>query len=513
MNHLRTRILLYIVVSFSLVSLTASSQTERKEELIRLINEKASWNYREFILNKLRSNRIVMLADQGHGEDLYSQTIIEVLNHWVTTCETSTKADLSPDIPQRIYLVLEMDSIAVENIRHYFVTGNLINVVDPESFMGYQFTTGTLEFFSGLRNLRLRIDTLNVGRLKDHPIQFDLLGPEKHIDTDKSNWTAEKRDMYFAFERDEYSSSRIIELLDRQPDAKVLAYYGSAHLILGLQQKPPEKPVGKGYYLAHYLTERFRDKGGVYTCGQVSIPSSPWLDNAFEKIEKSFAMDNSRWNAVTIDANASFSPFDGTIFHSGKVTQSRHISKTLSENLIDLILSKIDLHRTVSNEFNRSYLWLWFMYLSNFTNKDYSLVDTRDSIKVDSVIHELKQWRLTTRIDVVQEIEQLVIWKRLIDRVPKYPEQQSTFFLMNLGNYIGFKVWFQGGASPVARSEATWKSITSYKKSITLENLVALLWVGTGLEKERALIFLRRETGKEFRTAKEWTAWLSQMEL
>jgi hypothetical protein len=65
--------------------------------------------------------------------------------------------------------------------------------------------------------LRHRVDAYNRNHSKSERISFDIFGPEKVIDL--SNWTSEKRDHFFVYERDEYSSARVAELLDTIPDA------------------------------------------------------------------------------------------------------------------------------------------------------------------------------------------------------------------------------------------------------------------------------------------------------
>lgn len=511
MSFTRRYPLILLVLIAILFPLRVQAQALRTDDLLTLIRDSTSHDYCSFALDKLCSHRIVMLADQGHGVALYYQTVIQILNHWVTACEGEGQIIIREDLPRSLFLALEDDSLHVAAVKKYFATGNLMDVVDPEFFMGYQFTTASLRFYADLRSLWLRIDSLNRGRSKDRLIHFDLIGPEKHIDL--SDWSVERRERFFTYERDEYSSSKLIQLLDAQPAAKLLIFYGSAHLLFGEQQKPPEKPIGKGYYLAHYLEERFRNKGGVYRCGQIAIPVSRWLDPAFEKVTHPFALDHSCWESVSIDPSASFPQFDGGIYHVAQPVQSKHISKILSENLIDLILKKIQTYNTFNNEFGRTFLKLWFVYLSNFTDKDYSPVNPGDSSAVVQAINELKQWRQSTKFNVVQQIDDLTIWKRSIVRIASSKDPQATRYQMFLSTFVGFKVWHQYGASPQVRADATSKAIERYRTSITTENLIGSLWLGTTAEKEQALSILWRETGQRFSKPEDWEQWLAQRDL
>ena len=490
-----------ITILFSI----AFSQMQREEDIISLINEKASWNYPDFVLEKVKTNKIFMLADEGHGSGLYLQTVIEILYNWANKYEIAHRKGDIQSYPKKLFLVLEQDSVFDKHLRKYFISGDLIDVVHPSGFWNYQFSNATLEFLTDLRSLRLYIDSLNNGSLKNSPLQFDVFCPEKTIDD--PNWTVEKRETYFAFERDEYSSANVIKLLEDQSDSHALIFYGSQHLFLGQQPKPSEKPIGKGYYLAHYLRKRFQKQGGVYICDQVSIPQTTWLDNAFKRIDHSFAIDDSCWQDIPITLHRSFPHFGGAIFLPTSPEPSWHLSRFLSENMIDLILLNIDQCKNSKNQFQRGNLQGWLSYLSTFTQKDYLSINPDDSLAVETAIKEIKQWRQSTKIDVVAEIANLSIWKRLVDRIRNNPDPKSTWYQMLLGDYIGFIVWYQNGASPQVRADAAWKYIERYKKFITIDNLISVLWIGTTKEKEKALVILKQESGQNFQTPKEWAYW------
>lgn len=167
---------LFLIVLF--YSMTFS-QTQREEDIISIIKEKANWNYPDFALGKIESNKIVMLADEGHGSGLYMQTVIEILNHWVNKYETGFGNREIEGYPQKLFLVLEQDSVFDKQLRRYFTSGDFNNIIDPKGFWNYQFSNATLEFLFDLRTLRLHIDSLNSGPLKNSPLQFDILCPEK----------------------------------------------------------------------------------------------------------------------------------------------------------------------------------------------------------------------------------------------------------------------------------------------------------------------------------------------
>lgn len=156
------------------------------------------------------------------------KTVTDFLNYWTDNLEKGIKQDGNSEYPSRLYLVLEADSEMVAGIYRFIESGNPYEVIDPDLFMGYQFTTGMIEFYYDLGRICKRIELINKTVPANKRVSFRIFGPEKIIDI--SNWTTEKRDQYFLKERDEYSSRQVIDLLEKDPDAKALIFYGGSHL-------------------------------------------------------------------------------------------------------------------------------------------------------------------------------------------------------------------------------------------------------------------------------------------
>ena len=101
----------------------ASSQTERRNDLTALIRQHAAWDPADFIVDKLKTNRIVMVADGGHGDPLYYRVVINSLNAWVSKHEDGAN---TKELPAKLFLFLEFDSTAANGLRRYFQNGNPI---------------------------------------------------------------------------------------------------------------------------------------------------------------------------------------------------------------------------------------------------------------------------------------------------------------------------------------------------------------------------------------------------
>jgi len=496
------RLLTYTIIAVVTAGGNVFSQTERRDELAALIQHHAVWDPAEFILDKLATNRIVMLADGGRGDPLYYKAVIGSLNLWFSKHE---QAATNMTVPSKVFLFLEVDSARASALNRYFQTGNPAEIIDPENFWGDQFSTGTLEFYSKLRTLHDRIDAFNRGRQADARLRFEVMGAEKDIDL--SNWTTEKRERFFIYERDEYSSQRIKEILDSVPDTKALIFYNSVRLLRGSVPKQAGNQKSMGHYLAYYLSESFGAQGGVYTCGQVDVPRSSWADQAIVHVSKTFAVDHAIFAGVPIEGNASFQPYDGSIYYVAPPRNARNITNVLSENLVDYIFAHIDEYKDATKEFYRGKLDAWLYYLSTVAAVDWHPVDHHNAHAVDSTIDAWKEWRKSANLDIVGDLSTLRYFRRCVERIRTINQKQSTWHQIQLEKLIGFKVWFGDGASPQGRADSIWACITRYRKPIVVDNLIPLLWVGTKSENEKAVAILQKETGMDFTSAEEWSAW------
>lgn len=495
-----------VVVIYAFSTGASLAQSRRVADLTALIERHADWDPGDFILNKLETNRIVVVGDAEHGDPLYSRVLVNSLNEWITRwAQTGPQTDAGR-LPSKVFLVLEMDSVQADGLREYFKTGDPIHTIQPFSFIGNQFTTGVLKFFDDLRLIRHRVDSLNERRPSKDRIFFDVVGPEEIIDP--ASWTPAKRDSLFVHVRDEYSSSRIEELLDESPDAKALVYYGQMHLYTERMEKSKGKPESMGYYVAHYLKEHFGSNGGVYTVEQIDADAIPTrLDKAISRIGKTFATDGSVFSGAAVDPNAYIPWLDGAIFYFTPPRDARHLSMLYSEKLVDYILNNIDSFRDVSEEYNRWVVGSWLNYLSNVAAVPFHGINYGDSTAVDSAITAWKKWRRSTKLDVVGEIASLDYFKKCIDLIRNAGIPESMEYEQRLASLVGFRVWFPMGTSPQVQADSMWSHIQRYRNSVITENLVDLLWVASKLEKEKAMFVLAKETGMSFKTAEEWTSW------
>ena len=511
-SFLSWRHLLFAVLVLTGGTDSSLAQSQRVADMTALIKQHAVWSPGEFILGKIKANRIVMVADAGHGDPLYSRTVINSVNDWISEWAQAGSNKSPEGLPSKLFLVLEMDSLQASGLRQYFGNGDPLQTLIPFSFVGYQFTTGVLEFYDGLRLIRHRVDAFNENRPSGAQIFFDIVGPEKLIDP--SEWTPAKRDSFFVYGRDEYSSSRIKDLLGKTPDAKALIYYGGAHLAPGKTQKLEGKPQSMGYYMAHYLKQDFDTSGGVYICEQFDAQGdSRYFDTGVLEIGKTFAIDGSVFRGAAVDPNAYVPWQGGAIFHFELPRKTRRISMLYSENLVDYVLKNVDFYRNVSIEYSRWVLESWLFYLSSVAVVPSARLNYSDSAVVDSVIGAWKRWRKSTSLDMVGGIASLEYFKKYVDLMRKTADPESIQNEKLLSALVGFRVWFPTGTSQQVHADSMWSYINKYRRSIVVTNLVDLLWIASKSETEKAISILTKETGMNFKTPEEWTSWWETQEV
>jgi len=503
--HSAVRVPLAAFALSGILALPALAQPERERDLESLITRHAVWDPADFIMQKLATHRVVMIGDAGHGDPLYYRLVVASLNRWVSAFEGKQQNDVSRGLTRRLILALEMDSTLARHLNDYIRGGDILDFIAPGMFWGEQFTSGTLAFYDQLRALELRIDEHNRALPQSEHIRLDVVGPEMVIDL--TAWTPAKRDSFFVYARDEYSASRLKEVMASAPDAKLMVYYGNGHLIRGTVQKAGDQMRGMGKYLAEYLTVAFANDGGVYTCGQADARRATWLDDAIVRIGRTFAIDQSFLRGCAISPDASFEASDGSVYEFVPRRNARHISGILSERLVDYAIAHLGECTDSANYFIRGNLLVLFNYLCMAAPSQWASANVRNLAAVDSTISAWKSWRGTAHVDIVKDVASLDYFKRFVDLIRNSPDPASTLLQRRLAVVTGFKVWFHSGASPQERADSLWACIVRYRRPLVVENLIHLLWIGSETEKRNAVAVLREETGENYTTAGEWAKW------
>jgi hypothetical protein len=497
-------IFILFVILITMINCGRDADSDQLKE--RILNNRR-YDINQFILEKLGSNRIIMLADGEHGCHVYMQRVVSFLNYWLKAVE---EGDIeSKDIPKRLILIIERDSVEIQNLKHYFITGNSLDIIHPNHLSSPQFTISTIEYSADLGEFRKIIDSINLANNKEK-VYFDIFGPERVVDL--SNWSAPKRDSFFIFEKDKYSSQQIIKLLESNPDAKALIFYGAAHL----NKRPSIKYAGQlsaeGRFLAGYLNEYFADKGGVYTIGQSPVTMYNRELKGYWAPCSTYVIEENKIKGIPVYDSLARArlDFDSWIIHFDTNFKERPLTFAKSENIINIIIQNLDNPLSMSDDFYRSFLEQSLRYLTMISGREIDTFHTDDVIELDSIINKWKGWHLSAKLDIVEDIRSMVLWRRILERMEKSQGRFTNWYEYLTALAAGMEPWFDTTILPQDRADIYREYLAADRKKIIVENLVQMLWVASDSEKEKAIKILRQETGQDFDTPKEWLVWFRE---
>ncbi|MEE9554830.1 MAG: hypothetical protein V3W18_11075 [candidate division Zixibacteria bacterium] len=495
--------LITISLILSFISFLFCDTSQNEQSLQQLIEQNSTHNVNRFILDKFEDNRIVMLADAGHGESLYLQRVISFLNFWVDQIEHPIIENIK--VPHNIAMILETDSISINMINKFFNSGDILDVIEFGYMVSEKFTTAKIEFYFDLGQLKTRIDKYNSENTESEKISLRLFGPEKPIDT--ANWSFQKRSDFFLYERDEYSSDRIIGFLDDNPDTRALIFYGAAHLKRGEALKRSGEVEATGFYLAHYLNEYFGDTDGVYTINQIRPSSWKHYPHISEGPDSTYIFDNSFLKNTRFNEENAYDFTDATITIIEGREPSRPLRWIPSERIVEFILNDIGKYTNVDNDYYPYYLSSAFQYLSMVSGEKFELFDKRNREQAEALVKQWRAWYDTAEFEIVKDIESLALWEHLLDLMTEAEGNFVNYYELSIAKTLGIKPRYDTTSNKAMRGKFYRDYILKYRERIVIDNLIHLLWIGSDREKEQALDILRKTTGEKYTTAKEWMVW------
>jgi hypothetical protein len=130
-----------------------------------------------------------------------------------------------------------------------------------------------------------------------------------------------------------------------------------------------------------------------------------------------------------------------------------------------------------------------------------------DSAVVQWRINKCRKWHNTVKLDMVRDIENLTLWKRLVDRLSASRGHATSLYECNLARAMVPRYDDDTTLTSAQLADMSWQYVQMNRRRLIVDNLVNLLWVGTKREKGKAIAVLNRETGQQFKTPKEWMVW------
>ena len=90
----------------------------------------------DFILQKLATHRVVMVADAGHGDPLYYRAVVATLNRWISAFDGKPPDDTSGNLPRRLILAMEIDSGQAQHLNDFIRAGDRLQGLVARRWLG-----------------------------------------------------------------------------------------------------------------------------------------------------------------------------------------------------------------------------------------------------------------------------------------------------------------------------------------------------------------------------------------
>jgi hypothetical protein len=271
----------------------------------------------------------------------------------------------------------------------------------------------------------------------------------------------------------------------------------------------------EGYYLAHYLGERFGRKGGVYTIGQVHGKDWGQFQRIFDTPEKPFALDHRAFLTLK-NESPGLVYYDGSINLPDPVGIPWHLYSLPSELLTNIIIDSLPQIADIDNEYSMGYWPVIIGYLETISAATPERLNIGDSSAIRGAIRRWQSWHATFHPDLPGDIASLAYWNRLIDSFQKLNGNTDARLSRRYEELINAALLTE---PPIQQIDGKWPlpaERAEFHREFLAENrdwlvkgyLVNMLWVGTEAECNRAMWLLSSQTGQTFQSKKEWAAWL-----
>jgi YVTN family beta-propeller protein len=483
------------------------------------------------LMDNLCRKKVVMIGDGYHEHGAYMRLVTGLLTHWVDTLESEQNAGRGvvtaygrSAVPRKVMLFLEGDSEQVALQLHSMRNGNaapwLARLLRLETEWGHLIggtSVDVVEYTMALNRIVDRVGRLNA---KDptHPYGFQIIGPEgvppyKPFDRGQTRDIAEMRKKYqeferikfnwFAHERDQISASGIRKALVEYPDYKGVVFYGTAHLMRGMQNKADAGGRAYGidsaydYYLAHFLDGYFgRDSVAVFF-----TQSKPGLDES-GITENAHRGELSDYNVSCSLVPPRPSPLE--------LMPSQTVLAAFRKLIRDCEREGNELGRMLGRVFStRLYLQLKRSTLNDGKATrpllDSIRVHTWDTSAAAAARKDVLFDSLITRYDGISSIDSLQNWLTIRAVDSSFYNEMLNEVIMNIPGVDSVYDFTHPIRLPMDTTLRAF--VRTQNRSLVEYFLVNLLWIGTSDEKARALAKLQTLSGQPYRTAEEWSEW------
>ncbi len=485
--------------------LSGCSSFNPDEQIPTILSERRTTDVDNAVVDQLDRNRIVMLADQGHFHWAFKQGVIDVLDAWfdrVTTDSTAASRLRS------LTLVLEADSSKIEKVYRYMGSGRFADIFEVGMLASQDERLSHLEFYWRLGKLMRRIDDFNAAHPGPEQILLTLFGAEPEIDI--AQWSFEKKDRYFLYQRDSLVANNVQRYIEDHPGDPILAFYGSAHLQRGIVTKRTETDSVQGRFLAAYLDEKY--PGQVLTVGQVTPAYWSVKGNMFGFGDTAYAVVTHDSDTRIQDFLAGPLKFDMVIVRSDYGELAPAVANIPSLNMVRLAIPILPAIIDPSNEY---YTMDWkglLVYFDAVTGAMPHRVNLTDAASLRNESRLWREWSTQGDSNIVPDLVTLRLYTRLCDTLaiagraaPVITWEVKRLLPDAPGPMSGDRV-----STPAAYADEIRDYITANRDDLITNALIGILWVGNDAERASARKALVDMTGETYADPADWSAWWRQ---
>lgn len=451
-----------------------------------------------FLVKQLAAKRIVMLGDFYHSAPLPYQTLVSFLNEWVNEVAAGRSN------ARNVVLVLEDDRQVVKSLNDFISTGNW------KPLVGFWLPYNTMEWFefcSDLRQLHLKIDSLNSSRSAAHArISLSIFGGERFIVFDHPQLLRMSKVQamkWFVNTRDSLSGHNVIEYLQSHQDKKAIIFYGLGHLVEEYAHKTEDLRYSEsgGYYLAYYLKRRFGNDSvlSVAQMPYVKLNHKCWaLPIAEHKDVYVPSRELSRDAFVGFPSEIQPGNFDAVITRKEVLIPGHPLGDVFGKTVVEADISRLAfLKKYLPGALAQKYYHETENSLKLITGKDFS-----DPVR-------WKLWLREAHYDGFGRIESKALADSIYDEFYTDPQNRALrmeMFGMGIGSMSMNANWIA--------DRTHWKSTfwPEAIKNIKINDAVGLLWVGTPAEKKEAEHFLLKTFGAPLRQPQAYVKLIRQQQ-
>ncbi|HUI91642.1 MAG TPA: hypothetical protein VLX68_05265 [Chitinivibrionales bacterium] len=459
----------------------------------------------EYLLNDLRSRRILMFGDFGHGQPLPYYSLVQLLNKWVSL------AAKDADVDRKIVLVLERDSAQIALIKD-FIRTNDPKPLFQSTVLAPHGTMEGMEFLCDLRRIAVRTDSLNAHAPLQKQITLELFGPETTPEYGRDlpdyKLTIAQSDFFF-HARDSLLARAITGHLANRADAKAVIFYGNGHLIKNFTDKNiyhlRYATNTMGYFLAYYLKKAYGD-AQVLSVNQVPFDprAHPLKPPAAKKVGTGdFFIEGAPLRAMRLPADR----YDGNVARTKPAVYAHILSAVHSRMVLDACIARMDSAcRDTTGALWKEYLAA-IRSLRYLCGKDFGMpADPEPWFKSSQPALVLQQWKewvganggtIAGRLDTREFREEM---EKMYFNGFSSPNVRAEMIS------IGFDraIWDSSGFSETRWNEKVWPEAIDRIKII---NAIGQLWFGDSLEQSNARGFLVQTTGQDFSEPDLYLKW------